>query len=91
MYLFLFVILPLALSLTVQSILCRRAKGRLLRGGLVVLLLIPTAIGVIMLAGSDENYFGGLNAVNCLLCMTVSGSALCGYGLAWLLFWLLHR
>ncbi len=88
MYLLLIVAVPMAISLAVQSLLCRRGKNRLIRGGLVILLLVPMAAGVAMLFGSDAEFFGGLGAVKGLLWIFASGSALCGYGLAWLLFFM---
>jgi len=91
MYPFLFLMLPLILSFGAQSLLCRRGKSRLIRGGLAILLLVPMAVGAVKLAVGRGEFFGGLDAVGALLWMAASVSALCGYGLAWLLFFVIHK
>ncbi len=91
MYQFLIVILPMALSLAVQSLLCRRGKSRLIRMGFLFLLLVPLAVGIVLLTVNDGDMFGGLGVLGSLLWMIVSASALCGYGIAWLLFFLFKK
>lgn len=91
MYRFFILFLPMALSFAVQSLLCRRGKSRLIRNGLIFLLLVPLAVGIVLLAVNDGDMFGGLGVLGSLLWMIVSASALCGYGFAWLLFFLFKQ
>lgn len=87
MYFFLMAGLPMLSFLAIQSLLCRRGKKALIRKGLVIIPLVGIAAGVYMLAEAGGDYlFGGLYGLGAILWMIPFGSALCGYGLAWLIF-----
>lgn len=89
-YFLLYVIAPTVFSFLVQSILCRRAKKRLLRHGTLLLPLILAVMGAVTLFTQSGGIFGGLSAITALLWLVTVCCFVLGYGLAWF-FYLLRK
>lgn len=85
-YLFLFIIVPAAITFLAQSVLCRRVKKGLLRYFALVFALLPTAFGVAALLTQSGGTFGGLGVLAASLYFLAAFCALCGYGAAWLIY-----
>lgn len=79
------VIVPAAVTLLLQSILCRRVKRGILRHGALVLPVIFIILGIytgIQCGGA----FGGLGVIAVALWLVGACCAALGYGAAWLIF-----
>lgn len=85
-YLFLYFIAPAAVSLLVQSILCRKVKKGILRHGALILPVISIAFGIFILLTQCGDIFGGLGAVAAVLWFIIACGDILGYGTAWLIF-----
>lgn len=85
-YLFFYVVVPMAVSLIVQSILCRKVKTGILRHAALMLPIISVACGLTVLLTQSGGVFGGLGAIAAMLCFIIAFCAVCGYGAAWLLY-----
>lgn len=86
MYFFLIVILPLAVTLAVQSVLCRKVKKDILRHAALIFPLMFIGIGAAVLFAYSGGDFGGLGAISAFLFFAAALCAAGGYGVAWLAF-----
>lgn len=85
-YLFLYFIVPAAISFLVQSILCHKVKKGVLRHGVLILPMISIVYGVATLLTQCDGIFGGLGAIAAVLWFANACCTAFGYGVAWLIF-----
>lgn len=89
--LFLRVIVPAAVSFFVQIILCCNVKKGILCHAALIFPLLSLVLGSILLLTHSEGMFGGLGAIEAILWFITALSAGCGYGAAWLIYYVMRK
>lgn len=90
-YLLMYIIVPAVVSFLMQSILCRKVKKGILRHGALILSVIFIVIGAVILFTQSGDLFGGLGVIAAFLWFITAGCAIFGYGMAWLIFYMMSK
>lgn len=90
-YLFIYFIVPAAVSFLVQSILCRKVKKGVLRHGALIFPMISIVCGAATLLMQYDDIFGGLSALAAIFWLVNACCTGLGYGAAWLVFFIVKK